>query len=152
MPQQTAEDPTMNGSLDANAPFVTGIRPEITIRMPLRGAGTAGTAPELGKLTTACRFVETLAAAAIGAPTAATAGTANTATLATPFAATAQLYRGMPISLTGNPVAGAISLITDYTVGRVARLPQDFSPASPSPPWPRWCRTRSTRPPRTCPS
>ena len=130
MPQQTAEDPTNNGSLDANAPIVTGIKPEITIRMPLRGAGTAGTAPELGRLMKACRFQEILTATAIGAPTALTAGTTGTATLSvTPLSGVAQAYRGMPLALTVNPAGGAILPVTDYTAARVAKLPYVFPTA-----------------------
>jgi hypothetical protein len=67
-------------------------------------------------------------AAAIGAPTAATAGTATTATLQAPFAATGDLYRGMPIVLSGNPATARTTLITDYTVGRVATFARTFSP------------------------
>ena len=129
-PQTAAEDPSMNGSLDANAPIPTGIKPEIVLRVPLRGAGTAGTAPGWGKLMTACRFREQLTATAIGAPTALTAGTTGTGTLAaTPFSGVAQAYRGMPLALTVNPVGGAILPITDYTAGRVAKLPFVFPTA-----------------------
>lgn len=128
LPQQTVEDPTLTGSFDRNAPIPTGIRPELTLRIPLRGSGTPATAPEWGKLMQAARFEEVAQASAVGAPTAATAGTANTATLATPFAATAQAYRGMPIILTGNPVGPRHSTVLDYTAGRVARVAETFSP------------------------
>jgi hypothetical protein len=127
MPQQTAEDPSMTGSLDANAPIVTGIKPEITLRVPLRGPGTAGQAPEIGKLLKAARFTELLTATAIGAPTAATAGTTGTATLASPFVATAQAYRGMPMALSGNPSTPIILPVMDYTAGRVADFPYVFN-------------------------
>ncbi|MCR0981792.1 hypothetical protein [Roseomonas populi] len=128
LPQQTADDPSLTGSLDTNAPIVTGIRPEVTIRMPLRGAGTSGTAPEFGKLMKACRFTELLTATAIGAPTAATAGNAGSATLGTPFAGTAQAYRGMPAALSGNPATSIILPVTNYTALKVAKLPYVFNP------------------------
>ncbi|ONG56969.1 hypothetical protein BKE38_05080 [Pseudoroseomonas deserti] len=128
LPQQTVEDPTLTGSFDPNAPIPTGIRPQITIRMPLRGSGSATVAPEWGRLMRACRFEEVQQATSVGAPTAATAGTATTATLATPFAATAQAYRGMPTVLTGNPTGPQLTTMLDYTAGRVATFPMTFSP------------------------
>jgi len=126
LPQQTVEDMTATGSLDSNAPIPTGIRPQLTVRIPLRGPGVAGIAPEWGRLLTACRFEEVIQAA-VGAPTAATAGSATTVTLATPFAATAQAYRGMPLILAGNPAAGDVTPILDYSAGRVATLGETFA-------------------------
>ena len=128
LPQQTVEDTTLTGSFDRNAPIPTGIRPQITIRMPLRGSGSASIAPEWGKLMRACRFEEVQQAAPVGAPTAATAGTETSATLATPFASTAQAYRGMPIVLSGNPATSQLSTVLDYTSGRVATFPVSFNP------------------------
>jgi hypothetical protein len=128
LPQQSVADPTQTGSFDRNAPIPTGIRPQITLRIPLRGSGAAATAPEWGKLMKACRWEEVVQSAAVGAPTAATAGTETTATLATPFAAAAQGYRGMPILLTGNPTGPQLTTILDYTAGRVATLPMSFTP------------------------
>ena len=121
--QSTFPDPQYNGSLDAAPPAVGGLRPRFTLRMALRGSGTAGTAPEWGKLLRCCTMVETTTAAAVGAPTAAAAGTASTITAATPFAATANLYRGMPLLITGTTQDGISQTgITDYTVGRVATI------------------------------
>ena len=129
-PQQSAEDPSNNGTFDANSPIPTGIRPEITIRMPLRGAGTAGAAPEIGRFMKACRFRELLTASAIGAPTAATAGDEGSATLpATPFNGGAQAYRGMPAELSGNPATSIILPVTNFSAGRVASLPYVFPQA-----------------------
>jgi hypothetical protein len=127
LPQQTVEDPTVTGSFDSNAPIPTGIRPQITLRIPLRGPGVAGVAPEWGRLLTACRFEEVLQTS-VGAPTAATAGAASSVTLATPFAGAAQSYRGMPLVLSGNPAVARTTTILDYTAGRVATLPEIFNP------------------------
>jgi len=129
LPQQSVEDPTLTGSFDRNAPIPTGIRPQITLRIPLRGSGAAATAPEWGKLMKACRWEEVVQSAQVGAPTAATAGTEISATMATPFAATAQAYRGMPVILTGNPTGPQLTTILDYSAGRVATLPMRFDPA-----------------------
>lgn len=126
--QDTVDNPEENGVLDDAAPIATGVRGTVEIRVPLRGSGVAATAPEWGRLMQACGWRENITPASIGAPTAATAGGASTVTLAAPFAATAQLYRGMPLLITGTP-ANALSFITDYTAGRVATLADTFSPA-----------------------
>lgn len=105
------------GSMDKAAGVVGGLRPRIRLRMPLRGSGAAATAPEWGKLLRCCTMLETYTSAAVGAPTAAASGTTTTVTAATPFAATADLYRGMPLLVTGDQTT--TTGIIDYTVGRV---------------------------------
>jgi hypothetical protein len=122
-------DPSFTGSLDPRPGVVGGGRFMISgVRVPLRGSGTAGTEPEWFRVLRSAGMAVTNTAAAVGAPTAATAGAATTATLAAPFAATADLYRGMPITLSGNPTVARTTLITDYTVGRVATFARTFSP------------------------
>lgn len=106
-----------NGSLDKTAAVVGALRPRLRLRFPLRGSGAAATAPDWGKLLRCCTFAETETASAVGAPTAATAGTTTTVTAQAPFAATAQLYRGMPLILAGDQ-SGNTGII-DYTAGRV---------------------------------
>lgn len=126
--QNSIPNPELTGSID-RAPAIAGaVRPTIRIRTPLRGSGTAGTAPEWGKLMTACTMAETVTAAAVGAPTAAAAGTTTSVTLATPAAATAQLYRGMPIILSGNVTE--TTGIMDYTAARVATIGSTLSTAA----------------------
>jgi hypothetical protein len=125
-PQQV-QDPSFTGSLDT-APGVPGsIRPTLELRVPLRGSGAAATAPSWGALMRACAMEEVLTSSAIVA-TAAASGSASTATLATPYATTAQLYRGMPMILTGNPTGPLITPCLDYTAGRVATFGETFSP------------------------
>lgn len=122
-------DPSFTASLDPRPGVVGGGRFMVPgVRVPLRGSGTAGTEPEWFRILRSAGMAVTNTAAAIGAPTAATAGTATTATLAAPFAATADLYRGMPITLSGNPAVPRTTLITDYTVGRVATFARSFNP------------------------
>lgn len=118
--QNSIPNPEMTGSLDRAPGIVGGLRPSIRIRTPLRGSGTAGTAPEWGKLMTACTMAETVTSSAVGAPTAATAGTTTSITLATPAGTTEQQYRGMPIVLSGNVTE--TTGIMDYTAARVATL------------------------------
>lgn len=119
--QTTVPDPQYTGSLDSAPPIVGGLRPRFTIRMALRGSGTAGTAPEWGRLLQCCTMAETVTAAALGAPTVLAAGTTTTGTLGAPFSATAQAHQGMPIlmgAITGDQPA--VSAITNYTSGKIA--------------------------------
>ncbi len=74
----TVENPELTGTLDKAPAIVGGLRPRIRLRVPLRGSGTAGTAPEWGKLLRCCTYQETITATAVGAPTAAAAGTTIT--------------------------------------------------------------------------
>jgi hypothetical protein len=114
------ELPELTGSLDKAAAVVGGLKPRLRLRMPLRGSGTAGTAPDFGKLLRCCTFAELVTAAAIGAPTAATPRPPTTVTAATPFGTTAQQYRGMPLLVTGT---GATTTgIVDYTASRVITI------------------------------
>ncbi len=114
---QVIDNPELTGTLDKAPSIVGGLRPRITMRVPLRGSGTAGTAPEFGKLLKCCTMAETVTAAAVGAPTAAASGTTTTVTAASPFGTTAQQYRGMPLLITGDQT-GTTGVI-DYTTGRV---------------------------------
>ena len=123
---QVIDNPELTGTLDKAPSIIGGLRPRITMRVPLRGSGTPGTAPEFGKLLRCCTMAETVTAAAIGAPTAPSAGTTTSLTLGAPFAATAQLYRGMPILLSGDRTV--VTGITDYTVGKLASLGETLSP------------------------
>ncbi|MGG5819641.1 hypothetical protein [Falsiroseomonas sp. HW251] len=121
------ENTELTGSLDRSPAIVGGLKPRIRLRIPLRGSGTAATAPDWGRLLRCCTMAETITAAVIGAPTAAAAGSTTTLTLATPFAATAQLYRGMPLLLSGDRTL--TTGITDYTAGRVATLGETMGTA-----------------------
>jgi hypothetical protein len=121
-------DPSFTGSLDNRPGIVGGGRFTISgVRVPLRGAGQAVVAPEWFRVLQAAGMVITATDTPVGGPTAATAGTTTTATLAAPFAATADLYKFMPITLSGNPATPRTTLITDYTAGRVATFSRTFS-------------------------
>uniref|UniRef100_UPI0035C9B190 hypothetical protein n=1 Tax=uncultured Sphingomonas sp. TaxID=158754 RepID=UPI0035C9B190 len=120
------------GSFAASAPMVMGQPFSFTFKARIRGAGpatvyTSTVKPPLHPLLSACgllgQFTPAVASAAL------TAGTTSTATLGTGFGATAQLYRGLPLILTGAPAANRMSLITDYTAGRVATLADLFGSA-----------------------
>jgi hypothetical protein len=122
-------NPSFTGSLDPRPGMVGGGRFMLSgVRVPLRGSGTPGTEPEWFKLLRAAGMKVTDTGSAVGAPTAATAGAATTVTLDTPFAATAELYTGMPITLSGNPATARTVLVTGYTSGKVASLSRSFSP------------------------
>jgi hypothetical protein len=118
------------GSYVAGAPLQVGQPADLSIQFRMKGAAatyTASVKPPHHALLSACGkrglFTAAVAAAALAA------GTTTSATLGTGFAATAQLYRGMPLLLTGAPAAGARSFITDYTVGKVATLVDQFGSA-----------------------
>lgn len=128
---QIIDNGEFTGSLDAAPSIVGGLRPNIEIRLPLRGSGAAATAPVFDALMQCCGYTSTVTASAVGAPTAATAGTGNTATGAVAFAATANAYRGMPLFGTGSPVFNAAVLA--YTSARVFTFtPQQTTPVSVS--------------------
>lgn len=119
------------GTMIAGAPLVIGQAVSVSLRMRLKGAGvgtvySASIKPPAHALLSCCGMRGVFQAAV--AATALASGTAVSATLATPFAATAQLYRGQRLVMTG-VAAGAHPLITDYTAGRVATLADTFGPA-----------------------
>lgn len=112
----------VTGSLDNRGPIVGGIKASLTFDVYLKGSGAAGTPPEWGDLLKASGWAEVITATAIpAAPEACAAGgSTTTAVLGTTAAATAELYRGMPINFTG--VVAGPSFITDYTAGKSATL------------------------------
>lgn len=114
------ENPAYTGSLDTAVASVGGFRPTLTLRVPFRGSGTAGTPPTLGRLLKACTMALTQTASAVGAPTAAASGTTTTITAASPFGTTADAYNGMPLLLAGDQTD--TTGIVDYTAGGVISL------------------------------
>jgi len=115
----------VTGSLVAGAPMIVGQEVQISFQSMMKGAGngvaySATVKPPLHAALTVCgkrgQFTAGIAAAAL------TAGTATTATLAAAFAGTAQMYRGMPLLLTGGSGAGMLPFISDYSSARVATL------------------------------
>lgn len=126
---QNAQTREVTGSLDNRGPLVGGLQMSLTFDVYLKGSGAAGSAPEFGDLLRACGWAEVITAAAVpAAPEAAAAGTATTLTLGASAAATAQLYRGMPLNLAVNPASG-LSFIADYTAAKLATLADSFAPA-----------------------
>ncbi len=61
--------------------------------------------------------------------TAATAGTTTSFTGGAAFSSTAQIYRGMPCLIGGNPATPAWATVIDYTSGKVATLGDLFGSA-----------------------
>ncbi|MGE0650261.1 MAG: hypothetical protein AB7P12_00720 [Alphaproteobacteria bacterium] len=102
----------VTASLSVPAPIPGGGYGGMTFGAFARGAGTAGAAPELGALLRACGFSETLTAADITGT--AQAGGAGTITLELGASAIADLYKGMPIRITGGTGAGQVNLIKSY--------------------------------------
>lgn len=117
-------------TLNKSASIPGGLMVEISGAVLLRGSGTPGTVADWDILMLMSGFTSSDTTAAV--PVAAevgTAGTTTTLTLGATAAATAQLYRGMPLALTVNPAAGASTFITDYTAGKVATLTTLFGTA-----------------------
>lgn len=131
-PVGTEEANEATGSYVASAPLIVGQEVPLSFRSRIKGAGagtvyTAAIKPPLHAPLQACgwrgQFQAAIAAAVL------TAGSTTSATLGASFAATAQLYRGQPLVLSGGPGAGLIPFVTDYTAGRVATL-SDQMPAA----------------------
>lgn len=116
----TTPIPGFTGSLDYEVDTVGGFKPTITLNVPFRGSGTAGTPPTLGTLLKACTMALTQTASAVGAPTAAASGTTTTVTAASPFGTTTDQYNGMPLLVTGDQTFK--TGIVDYTSGRVITM------------------------------
>jgi hypothetical protein len=128
-PFRSEDSSEANGSLDAAAPLVVGQPYTFTFRFRVKGANagyTSSVKPPHHQLYSAAGargfFTSAVSAAAL------TAGSATTATLGTGYTGTAQLYKGMPLILSGGAGAGHMPLITDYTAGKVATLSDNFSP------------------------
>lgn len=126
---QNTETREVTGSLDNRGPIVGGMQVQVTFDVYLKGSGAAGTAPEVGEVLRACGWAETVTSTAVPAAAEACAagGSTTTAVLGASAAATADLYRGMPIDFTG--VVEGSSFITDYTVGKLATLTDTMSGA-----------------------
>lgn len=121
-----------NGSLAASAALIVGQPAEVTLRVRIKGAGagttyTSSIRPPHHDLLQACGWRGFFSAGV--AATALAAGTASSATLAAPFAATAQLYRGMPLQLAAGNSGGRLVHVSDYSASRVATLTDSFGAA-----------------------
>lgn len=124
------ETDEVSSSLTASAPIIGGMRAQFTCEVYLKGSGALGTAPEYGSMLKACGFAETILASSIPASAeAAASGTINSLTLGAGAAGTENLYRGMPLLLSGNPADGDTALITDYTAAKVASLATRYGSA-----------------------
>ena len=124
-PYKTEAANEANGSFVASAPLVLGQPATFTFRARVKGAGpgvtyTGSIKPPLHSALAACGWLGFFQASVSAAALA--AGTVSSATLGAGGAATAQLYRGMPMVLTAAPAAGRIPMISDYTAGKVATL------------------------------
>jgi len=112
----------LNPSLDPFDPIVGGTSCTIEFDLYIKGHPTPPTAPEWGRLLVACGFAETISSAAVPVTPAACAagGTTILAVLGTAAAATAQLYRGMPLLLSSANTLE--TFIYDYTAAKAAKL------------------------------
>jgi hypothetical protein len=111
------------GSLAQGTPLIAGQAVPISFSFPVKGAGAGVTysgsvRPPHDAVYSACGWRGVFTAAVATAVL--TAGSFTTGTLAAGFAATAQVYRGMPFAVTAGVNSGETLLCTDYTAGRIA--------------------------------
>lgn len=116
-------------SLDTFDQIVGATPCQIDFDVYLKGAGSAAEPPEWGEAMKACGFAETITAAAIpaAAEPLAAGGTTKSAMLGTTALGTAQIYRGMPLLLSGAQVGE--SFVTNYTAAKLATLTDTFATA-----------------------
>lgn len=100
------------GSLDSEAPIVGGGGMQMSFAIPLKGSGTAGTAPEMDAILRACGLAVTNTTVAVTGE--AQAGGANSITLAAGASSTDDAYTGMPIRCPGSGGDGQVVFITAY--------------------------------------
>lgn len=119
-----------NGSMVAGAPLIIGQPATITIPVRMKGANapySASVKPPHHALLAACGkrglFTSAVSSAAL------TAGTTTSGTLGTGFGTTAQMYRGMPLLLSGGSSGGRTVFVTDYSAAKVATLTDTFGVA-----------------------
>lgn len=118
------------GGLDGSESIVGGTTVQVTFDVNLRGGASPGAAPQWGKLLRACGFSETVTATQIpagGAEACGDGGTTTAAVLGASAAATAQIYRGMPVELTGD--VAAVTQILSYAADKTATLAKKFAAA-----------------------
>lgn len=128
--EQTSNE--ANGTMGQTAPMIIGQPVPVRFRFQIKGAGVGAVYSSSVKPPHHAVYQSSGLRGFFQAAVTATAlasGTTTSATLASPFAATAQLYRGMPLVLGGSPVAGATPFVSDYTAGRVATLTDEFGSA-----------------------
>lgn len=106
--------------LGASQQLLANTRVECTFSVELAGSGTAGTAPRFSPVLRSCGLAETAFTSALTGT--ATAGASNSITLDGTASATADIYKGLIIRITGGTGSGTVALITGYTAGRVATL------------------------------
>lgn len=99
-------------SISDSPPIVGGGMTGFTPSLYLTGAAAAGQAPDYGILLRGCSMQETLTAADVAGT--AQAGAAGTLTLAAGASAVTDVYKGMPLELTGGTGSGQRRVITAY--------------------------------------
>lgn len=132
----TAENPEYLGSVDRPGAFVLGEKVSVTLQIPIRPPG--GSVPPsagayiAGRFLVAAGFTETIVSTAIPAsPEAIASGTTTGGTLGAGATGTADLYKGLPITLSdnGSGYNRQMTAIKNYTAGKVATFPETLSGA-----------------------
>lgn len=107
---ETLETNYVQSGLTQSEPVVGGGNVGMTFGAYLTGAGTPGEAPDYGPLLRGCGMAQTLTAAAVTGT--AQAGGAASITLASAAVTADDVFKGMPIRLTGGTGSGQVAVIT----------------------------------------
>ncbi|MGD9470615.1 MAG: hypothetical protein AB7G24_00790 [Novosphingobium sp.] len=131
-PYRREQSNEANGSYVSGAPLVIGQPAEVSIRVRLKGVGgssaySASVKPPHHTLFETCGMRGLFTAAVASA--ALTAGTTTSGTLGTGFGTTAEIYRGMPLQLSGGASGGRIAHVSAYSAGKMATLADVFASA-----------------------
>lgn len=127
--QQTNEH---TGSLDGSDDVPIGGPFTFTFSTYVKGSGTPGTAPVIGKLLRACSWTQTDTDVAIPTEAGGTiAGTSSGDLIApTPFAGADDDYKGMPILLSNVPSNPTFAMVKSFVdASNVLAVSETFSPA-----------------------
>ncbi len=128
----TAEINEDTGSLDRGERRVVSVIEQIRSKIYLVGANAAGTAPKWGRLMPALGWAEVITASAIpAAPEAVGAGSSTTqVVLGASASSVDQIYRGMPLHLTGD--MDIVTFIADYDGVTKTATVTDTLPSAPA--------------------
>lgn len=100
---QTIQSAESTGTLDDNeGTEVTGMRGGCSFDVELTGEGAAGSAPRWGKLLKACSLQEQITAAPVGQTACQAGGSTTTVQLDAAASSVDDIYRGLPIKLSGD--------------------------------------------------
>ncbi len=129
---ETSEINEDTGSLDRGERRAVAVTEQIRSKVYLVGTNAPGTPPKWGRLMPALGWAEVITAAAIpAAPEAVGAGSSTTrVVLGASSSAVDQIYRGMPLALSGD--MNVVTFISDYDGATKTATVTDTLPSAPA--------------------